>query len=156
MDQSALEDFAFNTGEWVVAHRRLEERGNGCDRWSEFETRTHSQLLMNGQVSVDETDFGESGFRGMTLRVFDPTRNQWAIYWINSTDGQLQPPVFGRFTDDVGVFEGNDSDRGRPIIVRFEWDTRDKANPRWSQSFSYDDGANWEMNWTMSFKRPEA
>ncbi|MDF2997824.1 MAG: hypothetical protein K0R27_3461 [Xanthobacteraceae bacterium] len=154
MHKTALQDFEFNQGEWIVEHRRLQERGKGSDTWNEFETRTHAQLLMGGSVSIDETDFAHSGFKGMTLRVYDPIQDRWAIYWINSTDGVLQPPVYGRFHEGLGIFEGDDLDGERPIKVRFEWDARSPATPRWSQAFSYDAGTNWEVNWIMNFRRP--
>ena len=154
MLQNALGDFAFNQGEWVVEHSRLQERGKGSDAWNKFETRTYAQLLMGGSVSIDETDFVESGFKGMSLRIHDPVHDRWAIYWINSTDGQLQPPVFGRFQEGLGIFEGDDTDAGLAIKVRFTWDTRTPETPRWSQAFSYDGGTTWETNWIMDFRRP--
>lgn len=146
--------FDFNQGEWRVGHRRLKVRGAGSNDWAEFETRTFSQVLMGGMVSIDETDFSESGFKGMSLRLYDPSEDRWAIYWINSTDGVLQPPVFGRFKDGVGVFEGDDKDGARPVKVRFEWRGTDTSEPKWSQAFSYDGGESWEVNWQMTFRRP--
>lgn len=154
MQRTALNDFGFNHGEWIVAHQRLRERGAGCTDWAGFETRTDAQLLMGGAVSVDVTAFPASGSSGMSLRVYDPTQDRWAIYWINSSDGVLQPPVFGRFDGTTGIFEGEDTDAGRPVRVRFEWDVTDPHTPRWTQAFSYDGGSSWEVNWIMSFRRP--
>jgi hypothetical protein len=153
MTSSSRGGFDFNQGEWRVTHRRLKVRNIGADDWAQFETRTDAQLLMGGTVSVDETDFPDGGFKGMSLRLYDPAQDHWAIYWINSTDGLMQPPVFGRFVDGVGVFEGDDTDGGHPVRVRFEWTGTDTATPQWSQAFSYDDGESWETNWIMRFRR---
>ena len=90
----------------------------------------------------------------MTLRLYDPGQDRWAIYWINSRDGQLQPPVYGRFENGRGVFAGDDFDDGKPVKVLFDWSGTDTETPRWSQAFSYDDGATWETNWIMEFRRP--
>jgi hypothetical protein len=38
---------------------------------------------------------------------------------------------------------------GKPILVAFRCDIRDKENPIWSQAFSEDNGASWEWNWHM-------
>ena len=152
---TARNDFDFNYGEWVVEHRRLKERGVACDDWQVFETRTDAQLLMDGAVSVDVTDFHSGGFKGMSLRLYQPKEDRWAIYWINSSDGVLQPPVYGRFDNGLGVFSGGDRDGDRPIVVRFNWDARDPSAPCWSQAFSYDNGETWEVNWIMNFRRPQ-
>ena len=62
------------------------------------------------------------GFVGMSFRFFDPATRRWSIYWADSRrPGELDPPVFGTFSDDIGVFEGDDVFDGRPIKVRFIW-----------------------------------
>jgi hypothetical protein len=151
---TARNDFDFNHGKWVVAHRRLKERGVACQDWLEFETHSDAYLLMDGAVSIDEMEFPASGFRGMSVRLYQPQEDRWAIYWIESRNGMLQPPVYGRFEGGLGVFCGEDRDGDRPVIVRFNWDARDPSLPRWSQAFSYDGGTSWEVNWFMNFRRP--
>ncbi len=88
------------------------------------------------------------------IRVQVSGQDRWAIYWINSKDGQLQPPVYGRFENGRGVFAGDDFDDGKPVKVLFDWSGTDTETPRWSQAFSYDDGTTWETNWIMEFRRP--
>ena len=151
---SSAHDFDFNHGDWDVTNRRLKVRGVGSDDWDVFPSYEKAQVLMGGMVSIDESDFPTKGFKGMTLRLYDPAQNQWAIYWINSKDGQLQPPVYGRFENGRGVFAGDDFDDGTPVKVLFDWSGTDTETPRWSQAFSYDDGATWETNWIMEFRRP--
>lgn len=155
MSVTSRDGFRFNQGEWRVSHRRLKARNVGSSDWDQFETRTVSQLLMGGTVSIDETDFPDWGFKGMSLRLYDPAQDRWTIFWINSTDGAMQPPVSGRFVDGKGVFEGDDFDGGQPIRVRFEWAGTETPGPQWSQAFSYDGGENWETNWVMQFRRPQ-
>ena len=58
----------------------------------------------------------------------------------------------GRFEGDTERFEGDDSDGGRAIKVRFLWERGD-GSPRWEQSFSYNSGLTWELNWVMAFHR---
>lgn len=150
----AAHDFDFNTGDWVVTNRRLQARGVGSEAWDVFTSHQTSQVLMGGLVSIDEAEFRSKGFRGMTFRHYEPARDLWSIYWINSADGVLQPPVHGRFTDGHGVFAGDDMDGDRPIKVLFDWSRTDTPTPRWSQAFSYDGGETWETNWIMEFARP--
>ena len=65
----------------------------------------------------------------------------------------MQAPVIGRFENGEGRFEGVDVDDGRPVKVVYLWKDITVDAAHWSQAFSYDDGANWETNWTMTFAR---
>jgi hypothetical protein len=40
-----------------------------------------------------------------------------------------------------------DTFNGKPVIVMFRWDVRNKGRPVWSQAFSSDNGKTWEWNW---------
>ena len=73
------------------------------------------------RMTVPEAPDGP-GFEGLTLRLFDPSAQVWRIWWSSSrAPGQLDPPLVGRFSDGVGVFEGDDVVGGRPVRLRFEW-----------------------------------
>ena len=78
---------------------------------------------------------------------------QWSIYWVSSRDGRLQPPVHGTFADGVGRFDGDDEIDGRAFRVRFRWDDISPTTAAWRQHFSVDEGATWQENWVMQFRR---
>ena len=63
--------------------------------------------------------------------------------------------MFGAFSGDTGVFEGEDTFEGRPILVRFIWSRTTSGKPRWEQAFSEDGGETWETNWIMDFTPTE-
>jgi hypothetical protein len=54
--------------------------------------------------------------------------------------------------DGHGVFECDEVLGGQPAKVRFEWES-DSVMPQWQQSFSFDAGVTWRLNWTMVFER---
>ena len=148
------DDFDFLVGRWNVAHRRLAEPLTGIDEWYEMPGTTYGRTYFGGAVSMDENDFPTRGTRGLTIRLFDPAEKTWSIYWVNSADGRLQPPVHGTFDPDgTGRFEGPDEYAGRPVDVRFLWTKA--APPVWQQAFSADHCQTWEPNWQMTFTRPE-
>lgn len=149
----AAHDFDFMAGEWDVTNRQLKARGVGSQVWEEFPSHETCQLLMGGMVSVDVATFPTKNFQGTTVRLYNPAEDEWAGYWINSKDGLLQPPVYGRFKDGKGVFAGDDMDGDKPVKVLFDWSDTNKAEPLWSQAFSYDGGKTWETNWIMEFRR---
>jgi hypothetical protein len=144
--------FDFFYGRWRGWNRRLVERLVGCQEWEEFESTVDCWPMLGGLANADEyrTDHFP-GFRGMTVRLFDPTAQQWAIYWADNRVGVLDPPVRGVFIGEVGIFAGPDVHAGRAILSRFTW--RRGASPRWEQAFSADGGQTWETNWTVDFTR---
>jgi hypothetical protein len=151
-------DFAFLAGRWQVRNRRLRERGVGCTDWDAFDAVNEAWSLMNGQISVDEIAFEGLAFTGSTFRTLEVAPRQWAIYWINSRDGRVQPPVRGGWSGDRGLFFGDDEDGGRPVRVRFLWERLGPDAARWSQDFAPlgADGTlagPWETNWIMDMRR---
>lgn len=154
---STEHDFDFWMGRWRVDGRRLRERLADCDEWEEITATSIAWPLLGGLGNVDEfhTDFG-GGFVGMSLRLFDPKRREWSIYWADSLrPGPLEVPVVGSFAGNVGIFECEDVHAGRPILVRYTWSRVETPNPRWEQAFSEDGGATWETNWVNDFARVE-
>ena len=146
-------DFDFWPGRWRVHNRYLRRRLAGSDEWDEFEATVVARALPGGLGNEDEfhTEY-QGGFVGMSFRFFDPVEKRWAIYWADTRrPGELDPPVFGTFDGDVGVFEGEDLHRGRPVLVRFTWSGVTTPTPRWEQAFSDDGGVTWETNWVMEF-----
>ena len=154
-NEATASDFDFWFGSWDVRNRWLRRRLAGSDDWEEFDATVVARPLLDGVGNEDEfrTDHA-GGFIGMSFRFFDPERRRWSIYWADSRrPGELDPPVFGTFTGDVGLFEGEDVHRGRPILVRFTWSGVTTPTPRWEQAFSDDGGRTWETNWVMDFTR---
>jgi hypothetical protein len=152
--EGTARDFDFWMGRWKVHNRRLRRRLRGSDEWEEFEATSVARPLLDGLGNEDEfrTDY-RGGFVGMSFRFFDPEKKQWAIYWADSRrSGELDPPVFGSFSGDTGVFQGEDTFDGRPILVRFIWSGVTTSTPRWEQAFSDDGGKTWETNWVMDFE----
>jgi hypothetical protein len=146
-------DFDFLFGRWAVKHRRLKLRGAGSNDWEEFSGTSKTRPVLDGLCNVEEHWMDRGEFRGSAFRCFDRMAGRWSIYWVGARDGRLQPPVSGAFEAGKGVFEGDDTDAGRPIRARFVWQADGTRSARWEQSFSYDGGATWETNWTMEFGR---
>jgi hypothetical protein len=146
-------DFDFQIGTWTVAHRQLTKAFVGSTAWKDFTSTCHVHGFFEGSGSFEEHTFHELGTRGAAIRLFDPEARLWAIYWVSSRDGKMQPAVYGRFTDGVGRFEGDDEFEGRPIKVRFVWSEITDVTAHWHQDFSDDGGQTWETNWIMNFSR---
>ena len=154
-------DFDFLFGRWKGRNRRLKERLAGSNEWLEFDCTIECFPIWGGAAHYDvyealDTPIG--AIHGLTLRLYDPKSQQWAIYWVSSRNGLLCPPVRGGWNGDRGEFYGDDDDEGRPIHCRFVWERLGPNRFRWSQDFALiteGSGANpaWERNWVMEGTR---
>jgi hypothetical protein len=158
---SSPNDFDFLVGKWTMHNRHLNKRLANCRDWTEFESSDENSKILGGTADMDTystTQFpGLEGrlFEGLTLRLFNPKARLWSLYWIASNTGTIDPPVVGSFENGVGHFFGKDTLNGKPIIVVFRWDARNKDRPVWGQAFSPDNGKTWEWNFFNVSTRPE-
>jgi hypothetical protein len=153
------QDWDWLTGNWDVWHRRLRKRLAGSDEWDEFAGKSAFWHTLGGLGNIDDNllYLPAGTYRAISLRAFDPTTRQWAIWWLDGrTAERLDPPVIGGFTQDEGEFLGNDVFEGKPVIVRFRWHEVRSRRPHWDQAFSPDNGKTWETNWRNYFTRTSA
>ncbi|MGB5008003.1 MAG: hypothetical protein WBO39_13780 [Ferruginibacter sp.] len=152
---SSQHDFDFYEGKWKLRNKKLKARLDNCTEWTTFESTQEMYRVLNGLGNIDNylATFNDEPFEGMSVRLFNPKTKLWSIYWADSNEGVLQPPVIGSFENDIAHFFTKDKFNGKDILVVFRWDTRDKENPIWSQAFSDDNGKTWEWNWYMYFSK---
>lgn len=148
-----MNDFDFLDGTWDVANRwRTDFLDPACD-WEEFPGVSRASRHFGGGAGFDEITFPTKDMAGLTLRLYDPAREEWSLYWASRRTGTLFPPVVGRFAGGRGEFHGEDTHAGRPIRARFAWSGITGRTARWEQAFSTDGGASWLTNWTMDLTR---
>ena len=154
-------DFDFLYGKWRMPNQRLVKRLAGSHEWADFVTCDEAMPLPGGigDMDVFRANYWPD-FVGITVRTYDPRTGLWRLYWFDNrfSRGVIQPPVVGRFDGNVGVFEGNDTFDGKPIIVRFIWTLNPKGSKvvaRWQQAFSSDGGRTWEVNWRNQLIRDD-
>ena len=146
---SSQRDFDFLIGNWKLKNRNLKSRLTNSDEWITFESRVEMHQILNGIGNIDrytESRGEKQSLEGVALRLFDPKTRLWSIYWADSDNGKLDPPVVGSFENKIGHFFARDTYRGKPIIMVFRWDIRNPNAPIWSQAFSIDEGKTWEWN----------
>lgn len=148
--------FDFFFGSWKVRYRRLKERLLDNHDWEEFEGECKVQPLLGGLAHMDESVVHRPGlpYRGLGLRSYDPAKNSWADWWLDTRNPhKLDAPMLGGFSDGVGTFYGQNKLRDQPIKVRGLWLDISATSVRWEQAFSPDDGKTWETNWVSSYMR---
>ncbi|MEP6677369.1 MAG: hypothetical protein ABJA78_19570 [Ferruginibacter sp.] len=161
MDASATSsknDFDFLNGNHTVYHKKLKSRLKNNNEWYEFEG-THSQeLILNGGGNIEQQkmiDDDGKPIEGTAIRLFNPKTKLWSIYWADSKNVKLDPPVVGSFENKIAHFFTKDIFNNKKILVAFQWNARETAAPIWRQAFSDDNGQTWEWNWYMYFSKIE-
>jgi len=155
---SSPNDFDFLEGKWDVHNRKLKNRLNNSNEWSEFESTLHMRKVLTGIGNVENyyASFDGKPFEGMAVRLFNRDTRLWTIYWMDSTGGTMdEHPVTGSFENGIGKFYANDLFNEKEIVVLYQWDVVNPQQPKWSQAFSIDNGNSWEWNWEMILTRAE-
>jgi hypothetical protein len=149
-------DWDWLIGNWDVWHRRLKDRLVGSTEWEEFSGKSALWLALGGLGTIDDNiiDIPSGSYRGLTVRAFDAASGKWSIWWLDGRNPtSIDAPVRGGFEGDRGVFQGPDTFKGKPILMRFRWLDIHSRRPHWEQAFSADGGATWEVNWENFFTR---
>ena len=149
-------DFDFYHGRWHTYHRKLRDVFDPeCTEWLEFEGVNQCTTILGGLGNTETSTFDyETPFEGYTLRLYDPKAAVWRIWWASTRQpGDMGPPVEGSFKDGEGIFLSEEDLGGRMGTCRFRWTIVSADEARWEQSFSFDGGATWRVNWTTVSRR---
>lgn len=151
-----LQDFDAQHGRWHTTVRRLLKPLENSNAWAEYDGVGVVHPLLGGRANVAELDVsGPQGrIQGISVRLFDTKAQRWTLQFANATAGVLDGGIAGGFAGGPrGVFYGTDTWKGRPIIVRFIINVVDRDTVQFEQSFSANDGVDWEVNWVATDKR---
>ncbi|HEU4782742.1 MAG TPA: hypothetical protein VFS83_05325 [Ktedonobacterales bacterium] len=156
-EQDGRGDFDFIVGRWNVHHRRLRERLKGCADWDEFDGTTEDRSIVGGLGNIGEASLAlnSTPLVATSLRLFDPQTRQWSVYFTNSMQGTLSPPMTGGFTQGRGEFYAQEPFEGKQVFTRLIWSDITPTSIRWEQAFSADGGRTWETNWIMELTRQQ-
>lgn len=153
---SPASDFDFLHGSWLVLHRKLARRLAGCTDWIAFPGTLDVQPVLAGRGNIDINllDDPAGPYQAHSLRLFEPDRQAWSIWWIDwRSPDTVDPPVRGGFSDGLGSFFSEDRFEDRPIRVRTTYRSIAEDRAEWTQAFAPAGTDDWEVNWIMEFTR---
>ncbi len=159
MQHDGAHDFDFLIGDWKAHVWRMPDRLVGSNTWIEYTGISNHHKLLDSNANFEEFKVtsldGKLTIKAQTLRLYNPDTHQWSIYGIDLDKGQLpMPPVVGQFTGKRGEFIDQELFKdGRAIVVRYVWEDLGPRHARMEQTFSWDDGRNWETNWICDLTR---
>ncbi len=151
-------DFDFTIGKWKTHITRLQNPLSGSAAWIKMEGTKLERKIWNGRAHLEEIEAdGPTGhFEGLTLFLYDPQARQWSQTFASSKDGTLGKPLIGEFKNGRGEFFGQDTFKGRTILVRATWSDITHDSHKFEQAFSDDGGRTWETNFIAMLTREKA
>jgi hypothetical protein len=150
--QAGQHDFDFAFGTWKTHIRRLTSPLSGTNDWVEYDGTHTIRKVWNGRANLGELEAeGPAGhIEALSPRYFDPQNHLWRVSYGNPRDGTLSSPLVGEFKNGRGEFYGEDTYKGRAILVREIYSPVDATTRKLEVAYSADGGRSWETNWIMT------
>jgi len=145
-------DFDFAFGTWKTHIMRLKDPLSGSTNWIEYDGTHAIRRVWGGRANLGELEaHGPAGhIEAMSPRSYNPRTHLWSVSYGNPHDGILSRPVVGQFRNGHGEFYGQDTFKGRVVLVREIYSPIDSKTRRLEIAYSEDGGRTWETNWRMT------
>jgi hypothetical protein len=150
-----IHDFDFAVGTFHTHIRRVPDPFAEPTKWVTYDGIKITRKILDGYADVEtiEAD-GASHLQVLNLFFYDKTTHQWNLYFPQG--GAVGAPAIGEFHDGVGTFMGQDSYKGRTMLVRQVWSPTGPDSYRFEQSFSADFGKTWVSNFMADLTRQKS
>lgn len=148
-------EFDFGIGAFKTHIKRLEHPLTGSNQWAEWNGTVITRQLRDGGGNLEELSAGNATehLQGITLRLYDPKRHQWNLYWASKDDGTVGQPMVGEFKQGRGVFYNKDTVDGRAVLVRDIYSGATANTYHFEEAHSPDAGKTWETNFIADLTR---
>lgn len=142
-------DFDWEFGTWTTELRRLRDPLTGKSEWITYTGSSQVRPAVGTRSNLVELEVhGTAGMiAGVSLRLYRPDTGEWFLHFANLANGVMSDPVHGSFVNGVGTFYGEDTVRGKAVLVRFLIKPLNDKQWRFEQAYSADGGKTWEDNW---------
>ncbi|HEX3944521.1 MAG TPA: hypothetical protein VHW69_10570 [Rhizomicrobium sp.] len=147
-----VHDFDFAVGRFHTHIRRAPDPFGEPNKWVTYDGIKTTRKILDGYGDLEtiEAD-GPSHLQVLNLFFYDKTTHQWNLYFPQGED--VGAPAIGEFHDGVGTFMGQDTYKGRTMLVRQQWTPKGPDSYHFEQSFSADFGKTWVSNFVADLVR---
>jgi len=136
--------FDFWIGEWELEW----QKGDGTTGQG-----TNSIVrILDGKAIQENFEDPGSGFKGMSLSVFNTTTKKWHQAWADNAGGYFS--FTGSISDGNPVFSTTPVKQGeKKVMQRMLFKDITKDSLVWDWEKTEDDGAHWKLQWRIHYKR---
>ncbi|WP_394747890.1 hypothetical protein [Spongiimicrobium salis] len=140
----AINTFDFWLGEWELQW----QKGDGTQGHG-----TNSIVrILDGKVIQENFEDPESGFKGMSLSVFNPISKKWHQAWADNAGGYYD--FVGDIDNENPIFTTKAVQQGeKTIIQRMVFKDITKDALVWDWEKTEDGGKQWQLQWRIHYTR---
>ncbi|HEV2673704.1 MAG TPA: hypothetical protein VGV37_04130 [Aliidongia sp.] len=148
-------DFDFDIGVWHTHIRRILDPFAGGQHVIELDGVVTVSKVWDGRASLEEIEVdGPTGhWEGMNLFLYNPVAHQWSQSYSNSKVGTIGAPFVGEFRNGRGELISPDTLDNRAVLVRAVWSNIETNAHDYSESYSEDGGATWQLSFAAHLIR---
>jgi hypothetical protein len=130
----------------------LKDPLSGSTSWIEYDGTHTIRRVWGGRANLGELEAdGPAGhIEAMSPRLYSAKTHLWSVSYANPHEGILSQPVVGHFKDGHGEFYGQETYKGRVVLVREIYSPMDSKTRSLEIAYSEDGGRSWETNWKMT------
>jgi hypothetical protein len=149
-DQQHAFDFHFGT--WRT---HIRSRDSSTAQWVKMTGTVIDQPLWNGRANLEKIEASGPGghFQGLTLFLYEPKSGEWSQQFASSSDGIIEEPVYGEFSNGRGVFYGWSSSAGKKVLERDVWSGITPDSYHFEIASSADGGRTWVTSFIAELTR---
>jgi len=148
-------DFDFNVGVWHTHIRRVVDPLSGSTEAIELNGTVTVRKVWGGKAELEEieTDGPKGHWEGLSLFLYNPQAHQWSQTFINSKTTEFGTPLIGEFHDGRIDLFGQDTFKGKSILVSGVWTEIQADSHRYTESYSDDGGQTWKESFRADLTR---
>lgn len=110
--------------------------------------------ILDGNVIQENFEDLQTGFKGMSLSVFNPKSKKWNQAWADNRGGYYD--FRGTVEGDSRIFMTEVQEiQGHQVIRRMVFKDITEDSLTWDWELSTDNGATWNLRWRINYKRKE-
>jgi hypothetical protein len=153
--QAAKHDFDFNIGAWRTHITATLNPFSSSPESIELNGTVAIREIWGGRAQLEEieADGPKGHWEALSLFLYNPQSHQWNQTFIDSSKGDLNPPLVGVFKDGRGELFSEDTFNDRSILVRAIWGDITPNSHRYEESFSNDGGKTWRAAFIATLTR---
>lgn len=110
--------------------------------------------ILDGQVIQENFEDLQTGYKGMSLSVYNPRNKKWHQAWTDNNGGYFN--FYGDFENNLKMFRTETQEvQGQKVIKRMIFKDITKNSLSWHWETSVDGGKSWQLKWKINYKRKE-
>lgn len=117
-----------------------------------LEGQNHIEKTLDGKVLQEHFEDPNTGFKGTSISVYNPKKNEWHQAWADNQGGYFN--FVGQVADNKRIFHTLPKEvNGKTIVLRMVFYNIQANSFTWDWEQSTDGGETWNLSWRIHYER---